>query len=151
MVLLLTWEVLLERLLLLWFWFAINSKTVVCISIRILIIWFFSSSTFCKQFRLSFRKLRLLSWSLKLFNQVTKEFDMDSTLLFILAISHFKWLFTAASSASTLFICLHFFLETFFSLDIIGAQTVSLRRGVTLLIFLPSVCKSFWLILSLPF
>ena len=47
-VLLFTWEVLLERLLLLWFCFAINSKTVVCISIRVLIIWFFHQALFVK-------------------------------------------------------------------------------------------------------
>ena len=64
-------------------WFVINSEAVVCVSIRVFIIWFFSSSSFCKKLRLSFRMLKLLSWSLKLFNEVTKEFDMDSILLFI--------------------------------------------------------------------
>ena len=120
----------------------------VCISITILIIWFFSSSSFSKKFRLSFRKLKLLSRSLKLFNKVTKKFNMDSILLLILAISHFKWLFTAASSASTLFICLSSFLETFFSLDITGVQTVLFRRGVTSLIFSSTVRKPFWLVSS---
>ena len=110
-VFLFTWEALLEQWLLLWFWFAINSKAVICISISVLIIWFFSSSSYWKKFRLSFRKLTLLSWSLKSFSEVTKESDMDSAFLFILAISHFKCPFTAASSASALFICLSSFLK----------------------------------------
>ena len=47
-VLLFTWEVLLEQWLLLWFWFA-NSKTVVCISIRVLIILFFFLKLFLQK------------------------------------------------------------------------------------------------------